>query len=55
MQRPCLVVVLAIMFERSPELLETLDQSERNRLQTILEEQTLASADVGVLKDKQKS
>ena len=43
-----------IMFERSPELLETLDQSERNRLQTILEEQTLASADVGVLKDKQK-
>ncbi|MFM5361657.1 hypothetical protein ACET98_11240 [Aeromonas veronii] len=44
----------SIMFERNPELLETLDQSERNRLQVILEEQSLASADIVALKDKQK-
>lgn len=42
-----------IMFERSPELLEVLDDAEQARLQSILVEQTLAAGDIGELKAKQ--
>lgn len=42
-----------IMFERSPELLETLNDAETARLDKILEEQSLAAVDIGELKAKQ--
>lgn len=41
-----------IMFERSPELLDTLDQTERDRLQVILKEQAMASVDIAEIKAK---
>lgn len=43
-----------VMFERSPELLEVLDEAEQCRLQVILDEQAAASLDITELKDKQK-
>lgn len=42
-----------IMFERSPELLEVLNEAETARLQNILEEQSLAAVDIAELKAKQ--
>lgn len=42
-----------IMFERSPDLLEVLDDTEKARLESILAEQSLAAVDIGELKAKQ--
>lgn len=42
----------SIMFERSPELLDVLDQTERDRLQVILDEQAMASVDIAEIKAK---
>lgn len=43
-----------IMFERNPDLLDVLDDVEKARLQVILDEQALASVDIGELKSKQQ-
>lgn len=42
-----------IMFERTPELLETLDEEQIERLQNVLREQSEASQDISELKAKQ--
>lgn len=43
-----------IMFERTPELLEAIEPDQKERLNTILEEQSMAAIDISELKGKQQ-